>query len=418
MDTARFPPAYVFSSAEAHAGLKKVLKAHKALQPLQAAGLLSGTGQRTAVSSGPLESRKGSAIREEPAGSSRVDADGFRIPAKSTNNVRAVDCATPHADADGSRSSPARRSRQRTGGSAVAPAIAFRPNKASSDAAVQAVTTETMDVDENENVPKPAKTPKKRASDAVPSSVRRKSTRVSNAHSYVDLSESEGEVEDDDIVWNYAVDESDDNEETSPDATRETAELEPARDPLKDMNRTVAASPALRGRRPSFDSMYDATPRPDGKNGKQAKMLIPAQATTAHSEPRESQLEIVAKNSARAEDDVAVANVNQTAQSNSTERATSTTAPMRFDVWFSFEGAAGKVSRVVHLNDSMSLEDAFERITEKLARKLEGRKLLALLLRFDEDNLIEVDESDTWTSVLEMVRNTGKTRLDGTAELE
>ena len=115
---------------------------------------------------------------------------------------------------------------------------------------------------------------------------------------------------------------------------------------------------------------------------------------------------------------MAVANVNQTAQSKSTERATSTTAPMRFDVWFSFEGAAGKVSRVVHLNDSMSLEDAFERITEKLARKLEGRKLLALLLRFDEDNLIEVDESDTWTSVLEMVRNTGKTRLDGTAELE
>ncbi|KAF2214001.1 hypothetical protein CERZMDRAFT_11260, partial [Cercospora zeae-maydis SCOH1-5] len=39
--------------------------------------------------------------------------------------------------------------------------------------------------------PKPAKGPKKRASDAVPSSAMRKSTRVSNARSYADISDSE-----------------------------------------------------------------------------------------------------------------------------------------------------------------------------------------------------------------------------------
>lgn len=56
--------------------------------------------------------------------------------------------------------------------------------------------------------PKPAKSVKKRASDAVPSSAMRKSTRVSNAHSYVDPSDSE-QVDDDDIIWRYEAEGSD-----------------------------------------------------------------------------------------------------------------------------------------------------------------------------------------------------------------
>ncbi|PIA94388.1 Sister chromatid cohesion protein pds5 [Cercospora beticola] len=59
--------------------------------------------------------------------------------------------------------------------------------------------------------PKPAKTPKKRASDAVPSSAMRKSTRVSNARSYADISDSEDDDPDNVASWRYE-DESSDEE--------------------------------------------------------------------------------------------------------------------------------------------------------------------------------------------------------------
>ena len=93
-------------------------------------------------------------------------------------------------------------------------------------------------------------------------------------------------------------------------------------------------------------------------------------------------------------------------------------APMRFDIWFSFETFAGNASRVVIVDDSMGFEEAFERIKQKLGRRLEGRNMLALFLRFDEETLLEVDESDTWTLVLERIRGTGQTKLEGSVELD
>ncbi|KAI5362179.1 putative sister chromatid cohesion protein Pds5 [Septoria linicola] len=93
-----------------------------------------------------------------------------------------------HADGDSKR--PAKKPRASTSGEQKS--MAVRKKK----------------LPKEPKVPKPAKTPKKRASDAVPSSTMRKSTRASNAHSYADLSDSEGEVDDDDIVWRYEGEES------------------------------------------------------------------------------------------------------------------------------------------------------------------------------------------------------------------
>ena len=113
-----------------------------------------------------------------------------------------------HADGDSKR--PAKKSRTSNGDEKT---LAVRKKK----------------MPKEPKAPKPAKTPKKRASDAVPSSVMRKSTRVSNAHSYVDLSDSEGEVDDDDMIWRYSGDESDGN-----DANKENvgSSTPPTSDPL------------------------------------------------------------------------------------------------------------------------------------------------------------------------------------------
>lgn len=110
--------------------------------------------------------------------------------------------------------------------------------------------------------------------------------------------------------------------------------------------------------------------------------------------------------------------IQQAIKIESSESPTPPPAPMRFDIWFAFESSVGNARRAVIMDDAMSFEEAFAHIKNKLGRKLQGKNLIALYLRFDEETLFEVDESDTWTLVLETVRNTRRIALDGDVELE
>lgn len=117
-----------------------------------------------------------------------------------------------------------KKKRKHTEGDSKRPAKKVR----TSNGDEKTIAARRKKVPKEPKAPKPAKMPKKPASDDVPSSGMRKSTRVSNAHSYVDLSDSEQEVDDDDIIWRY------EDEGSGDDAIKENvgSSTPPTSDPL------------------------------------------------------------------------------------------------------------------------------------------------------------------------------------------
>ncbi|KAI5360893.1 hypothetical protein Slin14017_G090680 [Septoria linicola] len=159
--------------------------------------------------------------------------------------------------------------------------------------------------------------------------------------------------------------------------------------------------PVNKRRRLSFDSMYDVTPS-EQRNG------LPGNKPTTEPivERRESSSRLLANSRP---------DPGETSQSDGSGASFTTT---RFKVWFTFDSSVGAACRVVILDDSLSFDAAFAHIKAKLARKMNGKGLAAVVFKFDTGTMLEVDEEATWQEVVEMVKETGKAELEGTVDLE
>ncbi|EME77379.1 uncharacterized protein MYCFIDRAFT_83310 [Pseudocercospora fijiensis CIRAD86] len=250
----------------------------------------------------------------------------------------------------------------------------------------------------------------------------------------------------------------------------------------------VPRSTPTRGRQPSYDSLYDTTPAPQNKTqapasasatsffGRytrppyinaerpeatnpdpeasthdatattQATAFAPSTQHTAPTLPAETEHEAEPQPAATIEpgtNNTATSErpptpgpappPSQSPQPSLTEikpfpRSSSTMEPppftLRFPIWFKSKIRDSAASKVVYLDDSMTVQNVFNRLRKNLKRQIEGQKqpLVAIDLRFavDGEALITVDEDDEdgWEMVLSMVKEAERKEMYGSLECQ
>lgn len=216
---------------------------------------------------------------------------------------------------------------------------------------------------------------------------------------------------------------------------------ETATDPGTSKAQTTSGGPAMRSslngihhderqqhpvgkrRRLSFDSMYDVTP-PEQRNVRPLNT-----STTSHKNSQKSRYSASVLRQSHSNTEPIVEqresssrflanNPLDPGETNQSDGSGALLTTTRFKVWFTFDSSVGAARRVVILDNSLSFDAAFAHVKEKLARKINGKSLAAVFLKFDTGTMLEVDEEATWQEVVGMVKETGKAELEGTVELE
>lgn len=216
-----------------------------------------------------------------------------------------------------------------------------------------------------------------------------------------------------------------------------------------------------RVRRPSFNSLYDVTPRPKWNNqshgisqsafppsrepseaaagaAKQATGLVSLivsekqhDASNA-SNPTAADARGMSSSASRSgstsfaepchmERDM-IPHSNTAASEKDTAIPPLSCDVLQFKIWFPFKiaGTADLAEKAVRYKTSMSFEDAFVHTTAKLGRQLGNRELLGLTVdsKIDGKPSLLVDEPDMWEELLAMVKQTCSDELKGTVDME
>lgn len=87
---------------------------------------------------------------------------------------------------------------------------------------------------------------------------------------------------------------------------------------------------------------------------------------------------------------------------------------LRFRLWLTVSNHPNR--NVMFLDNSMSVQRVYERIREKLSRKLEGREIASVSFTLPDEEAIdvEIDDEEAWETVLEMVKEARLTAVNGT----
>jgi hypothetical protein len=102
----------------------------------------------------------------------------------------------------------------------------------------------------------------------------------------------------------------------------------------------------------------------------------------------------------------------------STPQSTGSDAQSRVRAWFTVEWAPGR--NVVKITESMTVAGFYNRVIERLQRQLQGKELLAITMRLQQDDPaeksinIEHGDSDGWEALLELVKENGHRDIYGT----
>ena len=187
---------------------------------------------------------------------------------------------------------------------------------------------------------------------------------------------------------------------TKPVVTDEQQDQHDEEAEITDTAQANAASSGPRERWPSFDSMYDSTPRPEAHIDDSAVAATVEAGGTMR--PPQQPASRITPLAARA----------------STPQSTGSHAQKRFRAWFSVDWAPGR--NVVRVNESMTVQDFYSIVRQRLQRQLQGKELLALTMRLrqshraEESINIEIDDSDGWEALLEMAEEDGTGDIYGT----